>query len=85
MRLMKFRGQDYGKSEFRRREQNVDAIKFPEGTTLKNIFTPTPAEDPSSINFWSGVGKPPKQGAIARNYAALNKGSSRGAQKELLN
>jgi hypothetical protein len=60
MRLMKFRGQDYGKSEFRRREQNVDAIKFPEGTTLKTIFTPTPAEDPNAINFWSGVGKPPK-------------------------
>jgi hypothetical protein len=75
---MKFRGQDYGKSEFRKRELNIDAIKFPTDTTLKAIFTPSIPEDNSG--FWSG--KPNKQSAIARNYQQLAKASQKGDKKE---
>ena len=39
LKLTRFRGQDFGKSKFREKEQEVERVQFPkEITTLKQIF-----------------------------------------------
>lgn len=39
LKLTRFRGQDYGKSKFREKEQEVERVHFPKDiTTLKQIF-----------------------------------------------
>ena len=40
MKLIKFRGRDYGKVKLTEKEQEVEQIEFPDKTTLKSIFTP---------------------------------------------
>ena len=43
LKLTRFRGQDFGKSKFREKEQEVERVQFPkEITTLKQIFQPLP-------------------------------------------
>jgi hypothetical protein len=39
IKLLKFRGKDYGRSKFEV-EKEVNQIEFAEGTTLKSIFAP---------------------------------------------
>jgi hypothetical protein len=38
MKLMRFRGQDNGRSKFRAESAKIERIEFPEGITLKKIF-----------------------------------------------
>lgn len=39
LKLTRFRGKDFGKSQFREKEQEVERVQFPkEITTLKQIF-----------------------------------------------
>ena len=42
MKLTRFRGQDYGKSKFREKDQEVEKVQFPTNITLKAIFQPVP-------------------------------------------
>lgn len=38
IKLMKFKGQDDGKSKFRHEAMKIEHIEFPEGTTIQTIF-----------------------------------------------
>jgi len=39
LKLTRFRGQDFGKSKFREKEQEVERVQFPKDiSTLKHIF-----------------------------------------------
>lgn len=38
IKLMKFKGQDDGKSKFRQEAMKIEHIEFPEGTTIQTIF-----------------------------------------------
>lgn len=57
IKLMRFKGQDDGKSKFRQEAAMVEHIEFPEGTTIMKIFKPL--EKKSVSIFDSGVSQKP--------------------------
>lgn len=54
IKLLRFRGQDDGKSKFRQEAAKIEHIEFTEGTTIKKIFKPVPKKEDFNP-FDSGV------------------------------
>ena len=42
IKLIKFKGQDIGKSKFREEANKIEHLEFPDGTTIRQIFKPLP-------------------------------------------